>query len=108
MRKRKHLKQIWLSDEEFMIMNKNAEISGMNVSDYMRYLILGYKPKEKPPKEFYDSIKEIRRIGKNINQIARLASASNKIDQINYYKQINMLNNIVIEMKRKYLKPEKQ
>ena len=35
-------------------------------SDYLRTLINGYLPKEKPPKEFYDIINELRRIGNNI------------------------------------------
>lgn len=107
MRKRNNKKQIWLSDEELELMNKNAELTGMNVSDYLRQLITGYKPKEKPPEDFYNSIKEIRRIGKNINQLVKLASASKKINVLGLNKELKMLDNLVLDIKRKYLKPDK-
>lgn len=42
--------------------------------------IVGYKPKEKPSEQFYEEIKNIRNIGNNINQIARIANAKGVID----------------------------
>lgn len=42
--------------------------------------IVGYKPKEKPSEQFYEEIKNIRSIGNNINQIARIANAKGVID----------------------------
>lgn len=107
MRSRGVKKQIWLNDEEEYILKTKSQAVGMNASDYMRHLIVGYKPKEKPPEEFYNNFKEIRRIGKNINQIARLASASNKVDMLYFQKQIDMLDTLIIEIKNKYLRPEK-
>lgn len=107
MRSRRIKKQVWLnSDEDYLLRIKSQKV-GMNASDYMRHLIVGYEPKEKPPEEFYDNFKEIRRIGKNINQIARIASSTNKVDMLYFQKQIDMLDNIIVEIKRKYLKPEK-
>ena len=107
MRSRRVKKQIWLSDDEDYILKTKSQAVGMNASDYIRHLIIGYKPKEKPPEEFYNNFKEIRRIGKNINQIARLASASNKVYMLYFQKQIDMLDNFIIEIKNNYLRPEK-
>ena len=80
MRSRRIKKQIWLNDEEEYIMKCKSQAVGMNASDYIRHLIVGYKPKEKPSEQFYEEIKNIRNIGNNINQIARIANAKGVID----------------------------
>lgn len=107
MRSRRIKKQIWLSDEEDYIMKCNAESVGMNSSDYIRHLILGYKPKEKPPTQFYEDIKCIRNIGNNINQIARIANARGVVDVPHLKKEIDKLDRLIIELKNEYLRPNK-
>ncbi|MBP3920911.1 MAG: plasmid mobilization relaxosome protein MobC [Bacilli bacterium] len=107
MRSRKIKKQIWLSDEEDYIMKCKSESVGMNASDYIRNLIMGYKPKEKPSENFYEDIKSIRQIGNNINQIARIANAKGIIDIPHLNKEIEKLDGLIIDIKNKYLKPEK-
>jgi anion-transporting ArsA/GET3 family ATPase len=107
MRSRRIKKQIWLSDEEDYIMKCNADSVGMNSSDYIRHLILGYKPKEKPSAQFYEDIKGVRNIGNNINQIARIANAKGVIDVPHLKKEIDKLDEFIIYMKNKYLRPDK-
>lgn len=108
MRSRRIKKQIWLSDEEEYIMKTKSEAVGMNASDYIRHLIVGYKPKEKPPEQFYEDIKSIRKIGNNINQIARIANAKNIVDVPHLKKEIDQLDELIVEIKTKYLRPEKE
>ncbi len=107
MRSRKIKKQIWLSDEEDYIMKCKSESVGMNASDYIRHLIMGYKPKEKPSENFYEDIKSIRQIGNNINQLVRIANAIGIIDIPHLNKKIEKLDGLIIDIKNKYLKPEK-
>ena len=107
MRSRRIKKQIWLNDEEDYIMKCNEESVGMNSSDYIRHLILGYKPKEKPPTQFYEDIKGIRNIGNNINQIARIANARGVVDVPHLKKEIDKLDTLIIELKIKYIRPDK-
>ena len=107
MRSRRIKKQIWLNDDEDYIMKCKSEAVGMNVSDYIRHLIVGYKPKEKPPEQFYEDIKGIRNIGNNINQIARIANAKGIIDVPHLKKEIDKLDQLIIDIKSKYLRPEK-
>ena len=89
MRSRRIKKQIWLNDEEEYIMKCKSQAVGMNASDYIRHLIVGYKPKEKPSEQFYEEIKNIRNIGNNINQIARIANAKGVIDVPHLKKEID-------------------
>lgn len=107
MRKRRIKKQLWLSDEEDYILKTRSEAVGMNASDYIRQLLVGYKPKEKPTEDFYAAIKSIRSIGNNINQIARMANARGVIDVPHLNKEIDKLDQLIIEIKNKYLRPEK-
>lgn len=84
-----------------------SQAVGMNASDYIRHLIVGYKPKEKPSEQFYEEIKNIRSIGNNINQIARIANAKGVVDVPHLKKEIDKLDEFIIDMKNKYLRPDK-
>lgn len=107
MRNRRIKKQIWLNDEEDYILKTRSEAVGMNASDYIRKLLVGYKPKEKPSEEFYVAIKNIRAIGNNINQIARMANARGVVDMLRFNKEVDKLDQLIIDIKNKYLRPEK-
>ena len=108
MRGRNIKKQIWLSDDEYYIMKCKSEAVGMNASDYIRHLIVGYKPKEKPSEQFYEDIKSIRMIGNNLNQIARIANAKGIVDVPHLKKEIDKLDQLIIDIKSKYLRPDKE
>lgn len=95
------------SYEEEYIMKCKSQAVGMNASDYIRHLIVGYKPKEKPSQQFYEEIKNIRNIGNNINQIARITNAKGVIDVPHLKKEIDKLDELIIDMKNKYLRPDK-
>ena len=49
----------------------------------------------------------ISKIGNNINQIARIANAKGVIDVPHLKKEIDKLDEFIIEMKNKYLRPDK-
>lgn len=103
MRKRNRKKQFWLSFEEERQLRLNAIKVGLSESEYVRSLIMGYHPKEKPPKDFFDLMMELRKIGININQIAKKVNATGKID-IGYFRyEMDKLNSIVDRMKNEYL-----
>ncbi len=103
MRKRNRKKQFWLSDEEERQLRLNAVKVGFSEVEYVRSLIMGYQPKALPPKELYDLIMEIRKIGININQIAKRVNSIGVID-VGYFRyEIDKLNNVVDDLKNKYL-----
>ena len=106
MRNRRIKKQIWLNDEEDYILKTRSEAVGMNASDYIRKLLVGYKPKEKPSEEFYVAIKNIRAIGNNINQIARRANTLNNIDCELYKTEAIKWNNFMLDIKKEFLLPK--
>lgn len=103
MRRRNIKKQVWLNREEASQLKKMAKKVGLNEATLIRNLILGFKPKEKPDERFYEAMREIRKIGNNLNQIAKKANYLNYIDTMMYSEEVNKLNNFIISIKKKFL-----
>lgn len=59
----------------------------MKTEPFIRKVVLGKEVKARPPNEYVQLIREVNAIGNNINQIAHIANAeqrisSNKIDLV--------------------------
>ena len=105
MRNRQIKKQVWLNREEATYLKKKSKKAGINESELIRNLIIGYEPKEKPDDRFYDMMKELRAIGNNLNQIARRANSLNFVDVHTYKNEVKKLNDFIIEIRKKILLP---
>lgn len=103
MRSRNIKKQIWLDEDECQILKERSSKVGMKEAPYIRSLIRGCVPKEKPGKEFYEAMKQLRGIGINLNQIARKTNALGYVES-NYYRQeAEKWNNFIVEVKEKFI-----
>lgn len=103
MRTRTHKKQFWFNDEEEAALIEKSFLSGMNESDFVRGLVLGYELKSKPDEEFYSSIKLLRSISNNLNQIATKAHTLGFIDKASYKEEVEKMDSIIDEIKSKFL-----
>ena len=103
MRTRNHKKQFWLNDEEAKALKDKSAKAGINESDFIRKVLLDYKLKEKPDKEFYEYIKLLRSISNNMNQLAYKANAFGYIEEEYYKKAVINLTNFIDELKSKYV-----
>lgn len=103
MRKRNVLKQIWLSREESEVLKKKVKKVGINESTLIRNLILDFHPKEKPDEKFYEVMKQLYSLSNNMNQIARKANALGFIDVPLYKKEIDKLNQFILDVREEYL-----
>ena len=74
-----------------------------NISDYIRKLILGKEVKEKPDYEFYEVMKQLSKIGVNLNQIAHKANSTNVIDKDYYNQEAKEWHELSRQIKSKYL-----
>lgn len=108
MRKRDIKKQVWLNESERKKLKDNSKKVGLNESEYIRSLIMGYKPKELPDKKFYDYMNQLRGIGININQIARKANSLGIIDAPFYKRTYSKLNEFMQQIKKNYLDIDKE
>ena len=83
--KRNIRKEIRLNEVENEKLIADVSKSNENISDYFRKLIMEEQVKEKPDYEFYEVMKQLSKIGVNLNQIAHKANATNVIDK-DFYK----------------------
>lgn len=96
-----------LSHEEKEKLEKKAEACGYSMSEYIRSLINGIEPREKPDKEFYDALKEIRRIGVNLNQLARHVNTFGYASNRDFRELYDEVSKLILDMKTEYLYPKK-
>ena len=107
MRIRDNKLQLWLSEAEADKLEKLARRSKMSKSAYVRNLINGYEPKAAPPFEYHQVIRELRRIGVNINQIAHRANCTDDIRAEAYDRHYAELVALADDLTKAFL-PTKQ
>ena len=100
MRKRRHRVEVYLSEKEYESLIKNVEKTSLSREEYLRSLIKGITPKELPPMEFLDVLRELRQLNVNMNQIALKAHSLNLIDAPFYRQCHKELQKAVGEIKR--------
>lgn len=103
MQKRIYKKQFWLNKEELLALKTKSKKVGMNESEYVRNLLLGYEPKEKPDDRFYEVMKLMRAISNNLNQIAKKSHSLGYIDEIFYKKEADKWNKFMNLIKEEFL-----
>lgn len=109
MRKREIKLSVYLNYDEWKMLTLKAEKVGYNKSALVRSLIEGFEPKEKPSEEFYEDLNSIRKVGNVLNQIARRAHYQGYIgDEKILRKMENELQNLILNIKKKYLLSENE
>lgn len=61
------------TEAEFCQVQDLAEAAGLTVSAYLRSVALGRRPKAKPTRVASELVRELNRVGVNLNQLTRLA-----------------------------------
>ena len=92
-----------LSKEELLDLEKKAIASGLSKAEVCRLALKTQVLKSNPPKEFYDSVNKINKLGVNLNQMAKIANTNGEI----YYDDLKIyysnIDNLVKEIRNKYL-----
>jgi len=98
MRSRNHRIEFHLNDMEFGSFSRSVNKSGLTYSAYLRHLINGRQPQEKPPPEYFDVLKELRAIGRNVNQIAMVANVTGIIEADKYGERYKLLLDTILRL----------
>ena len=106
MRKRNVHIQFWLDRKEAEILNKKVKRSGLSMSVYLRHLINGVVPRDAPPPDYYAMMRELYRIGNNLNQIAQKAHALQVIDAQRYDEDYRMLESAIRQITSAVVEPK--
>ena len=108
MRARNNRIMLRLSDKEYESLIKSSEKVGVPREVYLRMLIMGTTPKEKPTADFYNMTRELNAIGNSLNQIAKVANSKGFINVKAYEENVRKLNGFIIEIGKAAFTPERR
>ena len=108
MRARNNRIMLRLSDKEYESLIKSSEKVGVHREVYLRMLIMGTAPKEKPTADFYSMMKELNAIGNSLNQIAKVANSKGFINVKAYEENVRKLNGFILEISKAVFTPERR
>lgn len=96
-----------LNQKEAKCLDDKVRLSGLSREAYLRQLISGVVPRNAPPSDYYAMMKELHKIGNNLNQIAQKAHALNAIDVQRYDKEMLKFHEAVRIIIEAVVLPEK-
>lgn len=106
MRKRNVAILFRLNRKEAEILDKKVKKSGLSREAYLRHLISGVVPRDAPPPDYYSMMRELHRIGNNLNQIAQKAHILNVLDVQRYDRDMRMFEDTVKKITEAVILPE--
>ncbi len=108
MRKRGVRIQVWLNQEENKRLQANVEKTGLTKESYLRTLINGYVPKERPHPDYFNLMRELHAIGNNLNQLAAKANTTSHIDKAVFMYEANQLRKAILDIQSAFTTPERR
>lgn len=104
MRKRRIKKNFWFDEDEDNTLKNLSNLSGKTEVQVIRKLIKGTTIKEKPPQEFYETMKELLQLRKEIKTIKDLSKYTKQLDTKRVDKTLKSIDELRMRIAEKYLK----
>lgn len=102
-RKRTKTIKVRLTEDELKSLNEKVKLTGLSRENYIRALIEGHDINALPLDTFHTVIFHLRHIGSNLNQIARVANTTGKIDTQGYKENVKNLNKEILEIRKRLI-----
>ena len=80
MRKRNERIDVYFSEVELNVVKQKAKEAGLNCSELIRRAVLNKEVKQAPPADIPIMIRDIRRLGYNIDRLLKIADSTHLID----------------------------
>ncbi len=95
-----------LNEQEAEAFRDRVKRSGLTQESYVRQVIRGKIPRDAPPPDYYAMMKELHKIGNNLNQIAQKAHVLNVIDVQRYDRDMKKFEEAVRLITEAVILPE--
>lgn len=95
-----------LSQEEAGAFRERVRKSGLSQEAYVRQSISGKTPRDAPPPDYYAMMRELHKIGNNLNQIAQKAHVLNVVDVQRYDRDMREFKETVRLITEAVILPE--
>lgn len=79
----------YLNDDEYIALKNKVNKTSFSRESFIRAAIKGTQIKEAPPIEYYELIRELRRIGSNLNQLLKIANTKGLLDAPRLRKELD-------------------
>jgi len=107
MRKRNVSILFRLNRKEAESLDKKVKKSGLTREAYLRHLINGLVPNDAPPPDYFSMMRELHRIGNNLNQISQKAHVLNVVDVKRYDETVRLFEKTVKTITNAIILPRK-
>ena len=95
-----------LNEQEAEAFRARVKRSGLTQEAYVRQVIRGKIPRDAPPPDYHAMMKELHKIGNNLNQIAQKAHVLNVIDVQRYDRDMKKFEETVRLITEAVILPE--
>lgn len=97
--------KVRLNRKEAEALNKRVKKSRLSREAYLRHLINGVVPQEAPPPDYFSFMRELQKIGGNLNQVAQKAHVLNVIDAQRYDEAMRQFERLVRDITKAVILP---
>ncbi|MCR0487271.1 MobC family plasmid mobilization relaxosome protein [[Clostridium] innocuum] len=105
-RKRTHRVDVAMNDKEYEQILTYVHGCGLSKQAYLLLLIKNRIPQPLPSDDFQEVIKQLRKIGNNLNQLTVIAHKTGSIDIMKYKEDMKTLNNSIVEIREQVYLPK--
>ena len=84
-----------LTEKEYDELKANVAKTSLSMQAYLRTIIAGTQPKERVPMNLIETLRNLNRIGINLNQLAWEAHSLNFIDTKAYWENVEMTKDAI-------------
>lgn len=98
--KRNHEIKVRFNDEEYNDLLSKVSDSKLSREKFIRNLVLNVVFKTPPPIEYFRLVNECNAIGRNLNQLTKLAYIHNEIDEARCKDISRKIENILEDMEK--------
>lgn len=101
------LRQFRFNKEENEALKAKAEYCCLTDSALVRLLVLGFQPKPKPDKAFYDALRHLSSISNSLNQITAKANSLGFVDVPKLNQELRSIEKLKADLYAQFLISEK-
>lgn len=100
-------KQVWLTKDEDERLQKLSKKCCVTESEYIRMLLRGYVPKEKPDAEFYYMMNQISQFSEQLRNFTSQLKEYGTLDMEILQGEVHRWNQFQLAIEERFLVPEK-
>ena len=97
-----------VDDSDYALLKSLAKKTGLSQAGYLRQILRGFVPKEKPPPEYYEMVQELRAIRSDISQITDKLRITGEFSSGEYDNTLRILRESILKIVKAVIVPERR